>query len=157
MSAFLRCILLSQVFLIVAGETSLAGSDEKSKPPRYIYNPRKCTGPKLDQAAPLLAPTAKSEVNRAGWAHKNSRWATPANTCNYTGYYVGGGGGYCGKEGCRPVNDGTWGWDFQGRWIPRIVSLDWTWPRRYQGGTGKYAPDGPKFPSKTPETLFAPP
>ena len=55
-----------------------------------------------------------------------------------------------------PLKRETWGWDFRGGLIPRVVKLAWTYPSRYQGGEGQYKPDGPKFPSKTPENLFAP-
>jgi hypothetical protein len=63
--------------------------------------------------------------------------------CDYVGYYVGGGAPRrCGR--CRCASEGTWGWDYHGRWFPRRVRLAWfCWPR-WQGGAGQYDPDGPR-------------
>ena len=100
---------------------------DKPKLPWYIFNPRSCGGPAVEKAAPLLSSASQCEVKRAGWAHKIFPWATPSDTCNYRGYYVGGGGGCCCNVGdccncnCGNGNRGTWGWDYQGTWIPRVV------------------------------------
>jgi hypothetical protein len=67
----------------------------------------------------------------------------PSDTGRYTMYRVGGG---C---SCRLLADspfpweGTWGWDYVGRWLGPDVILGWWHGRRYQGGTGAYQTDGP--------------
>ena len=120
-----------------------------------------CKPPKIlpvNKAVPLFAAPSKFETWRAGFPDKLMPWAIPADTCLETGYYVGGGGlenCCCAGSRGRSRREGTWGWDYQGV-LPRIVALGWSHPRRYLGGTGKYDPDGPRFPHKTPETLFAP-
>jgi hypothetical protein len=69
-------------------------------------------------------------------------WAKPGRTCAYSGGYVGGGGGLFHK-GPRMVNEGTWGWDYQGWLLPRKVWLKWNHGVLYQGGAGAYKTDGP--------------
>jgi hypothetical protein len=59
-----------------------------------------------------------------------------SDTGSYIGYYVGGGAACPGEP--RFVNEGTWGWDYQGWLFPRRVMLDWWHGRRYQGGSGHY-------------------
>ncbi len=81
---------------------------------------------------------------RAGWPHCLSTHARPTYTPDYICYYVGGGSA-CG--GCpRRVEEGTWGRDYLGCWLPRHVMLRWTHGHLYQGGTGAYDPDGPYVP-----------
>lgn len=123
-----------------------------------LYNPPTCDQPAVNKAVPLYASPSKQEVKRAGKPACRFPWALPTETRNYVGYYVGGGGGKCccGGECPRRPLDGTWGRDYQGG-LPRIVQLGWTHPQRYQGGDGKYDPDGPRFPHFTPEMLLAPP
>jgi hypothetical protein len=86
---------------------------------------------------------------RAGNPLCISRHAVPTDLPDYIGYYVGGGGG----GGClgsggwpRRIEDGTWGRDYEGLWLPRHVRLGWNQGTRYQGGTGSYEPDGPVVP-----------
>jgi hypothetical protein len=74
-----------------------------------------------------------------------ARWALPSDTGHYLGYYVGGGCGRPRKAEPRRIDEGTWGWDYQGWLIPRRVMLEWWHGRRYQGGTGAYKSDGPKL------------
>jgi hypothetical protein len=81
---------------------------------------------------------------RAGYPLLLSPCAKPAATPAYVGYYVGGGAGCMGCP--RRVEEGTWGWDYQGHWIPRHVGLLWSHGRLYQGGTGAYEPDGHPVP-----------
>lgn len=91
----------------------------------------------------LYAPASCEELQRSGYPDECFRWAKPQRPCDYIGYYVGGGaprrvGHY------RCASDGTWGWDYFGRWVPRRVRLEWfCFPRR-QGGQGSYQPDGPR-------------
>jgi hypothetical protein len=71
------------------------------------------------------------------------RWALPSSTGHYLGYYLGGGAGHSAKAEPRRVEEGTWGWDYQGWLLPRRVVLGWWHGRRYQGGTGAYSTEGP--------------
>jgi len=59
------------------------------------------------------------------------------------GYYVGGGLACRGEP--RHPTEGTWGWDYEGRFFCRRIWLGWGHGRRYQGGTGAYKIDGPKL------------
>jgi hypothetical protein len=78
---------------------------------------------------------------RAGYPMCVSGHAKATNGPSYVGYYVGGGSA-CGD--CpRRVEEGTWGWDYEGVHLPRRVWLSWSHGRRYQGGTGAYKTDGP--------------
>jgi hypothetical protein len=82
---------------------------------------------------------------RAGGPKRVAWWAAPSRTPAYAGGYVGGGNAYKGES--RMTNEGTWGWDYEGRFVSRRVFLSWSHGRRYQGGTGAYRTDGgPKVP-----------
>lgn len=75
-----------------------------------------------------------------------ARWAIPSRTKANSGGYVGGGGALlCGQPRC--VNEGTWGWDFQGCLFLRNVWLKWNHGSLYQGGAGAYKTDGPPVPN----------
>ncbi len=78
---------------------------------------------------------------RAGYPLAISGHAAPTRTPAYLGYYVGGGGGGFHAGDVRRVNEGTFGWDYQGFHLPRNVDLGWNHGRREQAGTGSYAPD----------------
>lgn len=82
--------------------------------------------------------------HRAGHPDQISRHAELTRTPSYDSYYVGGGTAF---GGCpRRREEGTWGRDYQGLYVPRRVWLDWSHGRRYQGGTGSYKTDGPHVP-----------
>lgn len=89
----------------------------------------------------LYAPASCQDIKRAGFPWHVGDWAKPSNTCAYDGYYVGGGSCRYRNVGRCP-EQGTWGWDYTGKFAPRIVALGWWHPPREQGGTGAYAPDG---------------
>jgi hypothetical protein len=94
--------------------------------------------------ANLFTGASCEEVARTGWPWCHWKWAEVQNQCDYCGYYVGGGAtATCGRERC--VDEGTWGWDYQGHKLNRIVRLAWTHPPRRQGGEGTYQPDGPRM------------
>jgi hypothetical protein len=82
--------------------------------------------------------------DRAGWPLNISAHAHPTRTPAYIGYYVGGGATHGGCD--RRAEDGTWGRDYQGHWIPRHVWLGWYHGSRQQSGTGYYKTDGPFVP-----------
>jgi hypothetical protein len=74
-----------------------------------------------------------------------SCFAIPSNNPRYIGYYVGGGCGCRRKAEPRRPEEGTWGWDYRGALIPRLVDLGWWHGRRYQHGSGAYKTDGPQY------------
>ena len=79
---------------------------------------------------------------RAGYPDEVADYAAPSDTGSYVGYQVGGGASYHGNG--PGVEDGTWGWDYEGCWFPSKVILGWWHGRREQGGEGAYKPDGPR-------------
>jgi hypothetical protein len=101
----------------------------------------------------LYAPAGCHEVARAGNPACQAPWAIPTDPYRYAGYYVGGGavpyGCFSGPlRSCsseRYRDQGTWGWDYVGYYVPPFVRLRWWHPRHYQGGAGNYAPDGPHY------------
>ena len=78
---------------------------------------------------------------RTGFAQTVRKFAVPARTPYYGGYYVGGGVPFLG-EGRYP-DEGTFGWDYLGL-FPKRIALNWTHGRREQGHGGTYKTDGPK-------------
>lgn len=81
--------------------------------------------------------------HRAGHAENLARWARPSEDHGYRGGWVGGGA--VGSAQPQRFDEGTWGWDYQGRYFPARVWLDWLHGRRDQGGAGAYSTDGPKL------------
>lgn len=105
-------------------------------------------------AGNLYAPASCSEVERAGYPWCQGRFAQWQNPCDYIGYYVGGGApGPRSRERCPA--EGTWGWDYQGIKINRLVRLEWTSLPRRQGGEGNYQPDGPRFTEAIHEQIHS--
>ena len=93
----------------------------------------------------LYAPATTGQLKRAGHPHLLSTIAKPGDTHHHHGYYVGGGSASHAKSRARCLDEGTWGWDYIGHWLPRRVGLDWWAKPKYQGGSGSYEPDGPKL------------
>jgi hypothetical protein len=102
---------------------------------------------------PLCGPPATDgsqvlghDLHRAGSPQKVACWAVPSDTGAYVGYPVGGG---CPCQCCghlpNPQCEGTWGWDYHGRCLPRRVFLLWWCKPCGQGGRGQYEPEGPNF------------
>jgi hypothetical protein len=80
---------------------------------------------------------------RAGCPLRVACYAVPSDTGRYVGYYVGGGAAIGGTH--RYCEEGTWGWDYQGHFLPHRVILYWShW--RCQGGPGAYRTEGPRVP-----------
>jgi hypothetical protein len=86
------------------------------------------------------------EDRRAGHPQELSIFARPSDNGGFLGYYLGGGCLSRRKAEPPTPDEGTWGWDFTGRWFTRRVDLGWWHGRRYQGGSGAYKTDGPKLP-----------
>jgi len=97
--------------------------------------------PRLALADPPL-PTEQPVPNSTHSLQPIAPWAMPASNSHYVGYYVGGGCACPRRAEGRAVDEGTWGWDYQGWLIPRDIIHGW-WHGRYQGGTGAYGTDGP--------------
>ncbi len=70
-------------------------------------------------------------------------WAVPSRTPAECGGYIGGGGGILHRDP-RYIQEGTWGWDYQGWFGLHKVFLLWNHGRRYQGGEGAYRTQGHK-------------
>lgn len=103
------------------------------------------TAARAQQYAPasLYEPATCEEIERNGNPWNCFCWAKPQVACDYVGYYVGGGAPRrFGRPRCP--SEGTWGWDYFGRWYPRRVRLSWFCCPRPQGGEGQYQPDGPR-------------
>lgn len=80
---------------------------------------------------------------RAGYPDEISACAQPSDDGAYCGYHVGGGAACKGEAPC--IDDGTWGWDYQGCIIPANVILNWWHGERHQGGNDGYKIDGPRI------------
>jgi hypothetical protein len=92
-------------------------------------------------AAPAFGhfPREGHTMNRAGNPDCIAPGALPSNNSANVGYYVGGGSP---KKGMPPgPEQGTWGWDYSGRYFHRRICL--LWNCRFQGGTGAYKAEGP--------------
>ena len=89
---------------------------------------------------------AASGFLRSGNPQEISPRARPSDGPGYTGYYVGGGAVSYRRGDGPSLGEGTWGWDYQGRFLERRVNLLWWHGRRTQGGVGAYKTDGPKLP-----------
>ena len=83
-----------------------------------------------------------ADRERAGYPDEVADCAAPSDTGSYVGYQVGGGAP---RKGEGPhVEDGTWGWDYEGWCWPSKVVLGWWHGLRDQGGEGAYETDGPR-------------
>jgi hypothetical protein len=84
-----------------------------------------------------------SSFQRAGNPQEASPLARLSDSGGFIGYYVGG-GAVSRRRGDGPyIGEGTWGWDFQGKFLERQINLLWWHGRRAQGGSGAYKTDGP--------------
>jgi hypothetical protein len=92
------------------------------------------SGEPLEPSAPVVSCEAAGPPPVA-W------WAVAGRTPAYTGCYVGGGGNRCRAES-RAIDEGTWGWDYQGYCNLRKIWLSWNHGRLDQGGQGAYRTDG---------------
>jgi hypothetical protein len=94
-------------------------------------------------AAPLFPSDSYQRYVEAGCPRHIACWAIPSDTGKYTVYRIGGGCPFpCQAQPPLP-HEGTWGWDYIGRWLPHNVILGWWHDRLYQGGSGAYRTDGP--------------
>jgi hypothetical protein len=83
---------------------------------------------------------------RAGNPQVVHRYAKPTYTPHYCFGYVGGGAAYGGQP--RTLEEGTWGMDYCGYYLPHRVWQNWYHGRRAQGGVGRYETDGPHILKK---------
>lgn len=87
-----------------------------------------------------MASAVEHTDRRAGGPRNVAPWAHPAPVRGYVGGYIGGGAAV--KAEPRLASEGTWGWDYRGKFFPRRVLLGWWHGRKYQGGPGAYKTDG---------------
>lgn len=102
-------------------------------------------GPAHNHHQPFLEarPPLPHTHEMAGYPLCVSPLAHPTNTDRYRGGYVGGGTHHGGHGRC--AQEGTWGWDYVGlRPHGARIFNNWSHGRRFQGGYGKYATEGPK-------------
>ena len=97
---------------------------------------------------PSPDPTSACGADRheqAGYPRSVAWWAIPSDACGFTMYRIGGD---CPlprlAEPPRP-DEGTWGWDYVGRWWHRHVILGWWHERRPETGASTYRTDGPNL------------
>ncbi len=92
-------------------------------------------------------------MKQAGYPQDVSMIAMQSYNQHYNGGLIGGGKG--GHGGHSPtLNEGTWGWDYNlFRPASSRIFLGWSHGRRYQGGSGSYATDGPKPLEHITETV----
>jgi hypothetical protein len=83
---------------------------------------------------------------RAGHPQSTHRWAKPTVTPHYCFGYMGGGAAMGGQP--RTLEEGTWGMDYCGHFLPHRVWLNWYHGRFAQGGEGRYTTDGPHLLKK---------
>ena len=118
--------------------TILAGDDEHVHEHSHGH-------PKSTEATPHT-------IRQAGYPHEVGPFAMESYNEHYSGGYVGGGNLFGGHGSCAHV--GTWGWDYTPfRPMSQKIFLRWSNGRRYQGGTGAYATDGPKPLEHITETI----
>ena len=86
----------------------------------------------------------KHTFAQAGYPQDVAWYARPSESHADIGYWVGGGSAFRGEY--PSYGEGTWGWDYRGRFLLHRVVLAWS-HRRYQGGTGDYRTNaGPHIP-----------
>jgi len=135
---WLRAVLV--VLGLAAGEVARAqDSAAPEGAPHHNHHDQGTTPPGKPRSIPHTD-------ERAGYPRALSGHLEPSTTSGGIGYYVGG-GVPLGHRQLRRRDEGTWGWDETG-WhrLRRRTILGWSRGRKYQGGTGSYATDGPHIP-----------
>jgi hypothetical protein len=128
---------------IVMISSAAARADDQSAPHHFFHRFHQNKEGTPPPGKPRFIPHTDL---RAGQPRALAGHLEESATCGGIGYYVGGGVKWGHGEG-RIVHDGTWGWDETGcrRFRSRVI-LGWSGGRKYQGGTGRYATDGPVVP-----------
>lgn len=111
-----------------------AGLARAGDAPCLLHGPSPTPPPK-----PTVGATPRS-ARDAGYPFCLNKHAIPSDNGRYAGYYLGGGSFHGGDLPCR--GEGTYGWDYAG--VGSRVMLNWSHGRRYQGGIGRYATEGPR-------------
>jgi hypothetical protein len=92
-------------------------------------------------------------MKQAGYPQEVSIISMESYNQHYRGGLIGGGKGGHGAH-TPSLSEGTWGWDYNlFRPLSSRIFLGWTHGRRYQGGSGSYATDGPKPLEHITETI----
>jgi hypothetical protein len=134
---------LNALFLVVGLSVPGAARAQDSAAPEHptpVHHHNRGTPP---PGKPRAIPHSD---DRAGFPRDFAHHLEPSATSGGIGYYVGG-GVPLGNRQLRRRDEGTWGWDETG-WHRhrRRTILGWSRGRKYQGGTGAYATDGPHLP-----------
>ncbi len=98
---------------------------------------------------PFLERKAHDDPSRPGRPDEIHRHAISQDAENNIGHPIGGGAPSLLARNVRNseapgVDEGTWGWDYSGRWFPSRVVLNWWHGRKQQGGEGAYKVDHTK-------------
>lgn len=98
---------------------------------------------------PFLERKAHNDPTRPGRPDEIHRHAISLENEDNIGHKIGGGATALLAQNVRnseaPTDEeGTWGWDYAGRWFPSRVVLNWWHGRKYQGGEGAYKVDHTK-------------
>jgi len=91
------------------------------------------------------AVTCQDRHEQAGWPRCIAWWAIPSDRYGYTMYQVGGDCPLRSLADPPRPDEGTWGWDYVGRWLHRNVILGWWHERRPEVGESTYKTDGPNL------------
>lgn len=132
------------IAILLLSSASLCGQPpgiERLPAPTPVSPPAAATPPPSTTMTPIYSSPDAHE--RVGWPQQVRKWAIPSDTGSYVGYQVGGGGFFHRCSDPPYPNEGTWGWDYRGRLLPRKIILGWSHGRLYQGGSGAYRTDGP--------------
>ena len=78
---------------------------------------------------------------QSGFGNLVKKNAKPTNTCEYDGYWVGG-SSFSRKASAPSAMQGTYGRDYFGKFLDRLVVLGYKNKECDRVGTGKYATDG---------------
>lgn len=94
----------------------------------------------------FLERKSHNDPSRAGRPDEIHSFAISQEGENNIGNQIGGGAPALLARNVRkseaPTQDeGTWGWDYAGRWFPSRVALNWWHGRKHQGGEGAYKID----------------
>lgn len=95
---------------------------------------------------PFLEVKTHEDPTRVGHPEQIKRHALTQEEEYNVGHPIGGGAPrffskIFSKKEDPSLDEGTWGWDYAGRWFPSQVALDWWHGRRFQSGEGAYKVD----------------
>ncbi|MCY2946062.1 MAG: hypothetical protein NT142_16320 [Planctomycetota bacterium] len=95
---------------------------------------------------PFLERKTHDDPSRVGHPDQIQNHALSQGDEDNVGLLIGGGAPKFFSPSIRKIeepkdDEGTWGWDYAGRWFPSRVSLGWWHGRKFQSGEGAYKVD----------------